>query len=121
RLTKATASQRTAIEDTMNELPNTMDAATTASADVTKLSGALAPVVSDLRSASPFLNDGLVKLPPVSTDLRGLMPPLSQAIDRSGDTFDRLPRFADTGKDTIGPAREFVRDLNPLLKYIKPY
>lgn len=121
RLTKATASQRAAIEDTMNELPQTMDAATTASADVTKLSGALAPVVSDLRAASPFLNDGLVKLPPVSTDLRGLMPPLSQTIDRSGDTFDRVPRFADAGKDTIEPAREFVRDLNPLLKYIKPY
>ena len=121
RLTKATSSQRAAVEATMNELPNTLDAATTASADITKLSGALAPVVTDLRDASPFLNDGLDSLPPVSNDMRDLMPPLSKTIDRSGGTFDRIPRFADHSQDTIPAAREFVRDLNPLLKYIKPY
>ena len=68
-------------------------------------------MVTDLRDASPFLDDGLDNLPPVSNDVRDLMPPLSKTIDRSGGTFDRIPRFTDHSQDTIPAAREFVRDL----------
>lgn len=121
RLTKATSDQRSAIEATMNTLPGTMDSATAASDDIKRLSGALAPVVADLREASPFLSDALENLPGVSSDLRRLMPPLSGAIDRAPSTFDRVGQFHDDAGDTIPAAREYVRDLNPMLEYLKPY
>ncbi|GAA5161626.1 hypothetical protein GCM10023321_46170 [Pseudonocardia eucalypti] len=121
RLTRATASQRGAVEATMNELPDTLDVARTASSDVKDLSRALRPVVSDLKDAAPFLSDALDDLPEISDDLRKAMPPLSKVMDRADGTFDRIPRFQEKSADTIPEAREFLRDLNPLLKYLKPY
>jgi phospholipid/cholesterol/gamma-HCH transport system substrate-binding protein len=121
RLTKATAGQRPALEATMRALPGTLDSARSASGDLTRLSGALHPVVASLRDASPFLSDSLTRLPDVTKDLRDLMPPLSGTIDRAPRTFDRVPNFHDDAGDTIPAAGEFVRDLNPMLSYLRPY
>jgi phospholipid/cholesterol/gamma-HCH transport system substrate-binding protein len=121
RLTKATSAQRTSIEATMRTLPATLDSARSASDDLTTLSGSLSPVVNKLRDASPFLSDALHRLPGISKDLRGLMPPLSGTFDRAGATLHRVPKFGEDARDTIPQAREFVRDLNPMLQYLKPY
>jgi phospholipid/cholesterol/gamma-HCH transport system substrate-binding protein len=121
QLTKATSAQRKSIEATMRVLPTTLDTATTASSDISKLSDALNPVANSLRDASPFLSDALVKLPGASSDLKGLMPPLSGTLDRAPDTLHKVPDFGSAARDTIPQAREFVRDLNPMLLYLKPY
>jgi phospholipid/cholesterol/gamma-HCH transport system substrate-binding protein len=121
QLTKATSGQRPALEATVNELPGTLDRARDASADITRLSHALHPVAASLHEASPYLSDALDDLPDVTRDLRRLMPPLSSAIDRAPRTFDRVSTFRKDAGDTIPAAREFVRDLNPMLKYLRPY
>jgi phospholipid/cholesterol/gamma-HCH transport system substrate-binding protein len=121
RLTKATSQQNQAVAATMNTLPGVLDSATRASSDLEDLSGALHPVVSDLRAASPFLSDALRNLPDTSHDLRDLMPPLSESFRRGPDTFRRVSDFRSDASDTFDTGHEFLRDLNPMLHYLRPY
>jgi phospholipid/cholesterol/gamma-HCH transport system substrate-binding protein len=121
RLTKATSGESQAVAATMNTMPGVLDSATHASADLTELSGALHPVVSDLRAASPFLSDALNDLPDTTHDLRDLLPGLSGTFHRGPDTFRRIPDFRDDAHDTFHTGRQFLRDLNPMLHYLRPY
>lgn len=120
-LTKATATQRQSIAATMNILPGVMDSATRASSDLTDLSEALNPIANDLRESSPFLSDALRELPDTTHDLRGLLPSLRDTLDRAPSTLHRIPDFSDDANDTIHSGYEFLRDLNPMLQYLRPF
>ncbi|MFJ8816605.1 MlaD family protein [Amycolatopsis thermoflava] len=121
RLTGATAGQREAIEATLREIPGTLDSLKTASVSLNKLSGALAPIAVDLKIAAPSLSAALRELPATTADLRGLLTPLSDTLDRAPDTLNRVPRLGGDVRTAIPPARSILRDVNPMLAYLKPY
>ncbi|MFC7500432.1 MlaD family protein [Nocardioides sp. GCM10030258] len=122
RLTAASASQRTALAETMRRLPGVLESATTASVKLTALSGSLQPVARDLRAAGPKLSSALAQLPAASRDLRGLLPELNAVLDTAPATLDRIPQFADDMRDELIPsARDILQDVNPILGYLKPY
>jgi phospholipid/cholesterol/gamma-HCH transport system substrate-binding protein len=121
RLTAATAGQRQAVEDSMRKLPGTLDSATAASDDITRLSAALRPVAADLRTAAPDLNAGLDDLPSAGHDLRGSLGPLDNVLTDASPTFHKVPDFKDETHDFVPQATSILRDLNPMLRYIEPY
>lgn len=121
RITAATAGQRENLENTLRKLPGVLDSAKTATAKLTDLAGALKPVAADLNAAGPDLSSGLQKLPPISNDLRGLVPGLDKTLDRAPATLTKIPDFKDDVSPVVGPARDMLAELNPALKYIRPY
>jgi phospholipid/cholesterol/gamma-HCH transport system substrate-binding protein len=121
RLTAATADQKESIQEMFRKLPPVLDSAKTATAKLTDLAGALRPVAADLNQAGPDLGDGLSKLPPISDDLRGMTPGTDRVLDRAPKTLDRIPDFGDDLRPVVDPARDMLAELNPALKYIRPY
>lgn len=121
RLTVATAGQRPALEASLRTLPGALDSATVASAHISQLSHALGPVAEDLRRAAPDLNDALDELPDASLELRSLLPPLHAVLGRAPATLDEVPDFDDSARAFFPPAVNVLRDLDPALRYLKPY
>lgn len=120
-LTKSTSGQRDAIETTMRRMPHLLGTTREATGKVTGLSRDLAPVASDLNAAAPALNDALRQLPPATKDLRGLLPSLDGALDRAPGTLDRVPALARDVRGLAPGANEVLRDVNPMLNYLRPY
>jgi phospholipid/cholesterol/gamma-HCH transport system substrate-binding protein len=121
RVTSATAGQKDAFADTMRLLPDTLDYAQSASVSLHALSGNLAPVAHDLREASPNLSRALHALPDLTHDLRGLLPFAHDVLHRAPRTLDRVSDFSDDVDHTIGPARDVLADVNPVVGYLQPY
>jgi phospholipid/cholesterol/gamma-HCH transport system substrate-binding protein len=121
RVTAATAGQRQALESSVARLPGLLSSTHTASDDLTDLSGSLAPVAADLQRAAPDLGAALTELPATTADLRGLLPALKGTLDRAPATLDRLPDTDADVRTLVGPATELLRDLNPTLRYLRPY
>ncbi|MCD2198241.1 MlaD family protein [Actinomycetospora endophytica] len=117
----ATAGQRPALEQTMQQLPGVLSSAQSATGKLTELAGPLTPVAADLKAAAPDLNQALVQLPDTSRDLRGLLPDLKGILDRAPATLDRVPDLADDVDALVPPTHELLRDANPALAYAAPY
>lgn len=120
-LTRATAGQRTALEDSVRQLPGTLASARTATGRLSELSGALAPVAANLNRAAPDLNSALVQLPETTADLRGLLPALDGALDRAPATLERVPTLGADVRGLVEPARTVLADANPMLDFAAPY
>lgn len=121
RVATATAGQHVAVEDAVRALPPLLTSAERASGDLERVAGALAPVAADLRRTAPDLDAALRDLPPVTADLRALLPELDAVLDHAPATLDRLPGTGEEVRALVGPARELLRDVNPALRYARPY
>lgn len=121
RLTQSTAGQRASIENAMRQLPGTLRSAQKATGALSDVSGALSPVAADLNRAAPFLNTALQELPATTADLRQLLPSLDGALRRAPATLDRVPMFGQDVRSVIPEAELVLRDINPVLQYLKPY
>ncbi len=121
RLTEATAGQRGDIEDTMRAMPTLLDSAKKATGELGSLSQDLAPVAANLKRAAPDLNEALLQLPAATTDLRGLLPALDGTLDAAPATLDRVPTFGSDVRALVPGADLMLRDVNPMLAYMKPY
>jgi phospholipid/cholesterol/gamma-HCH transport system substrate-binding protein len=121
RLTSATAGQKENLEGTLRRLPPLLGAARSTSTQFSRISGSLAPIAADLRTAAPDLNQALLQLPATSADVRSLLPPLQSVLDQAPTTLDKVPSFGETARELIPPATSLLRDLNPALRYLKPY
>ncbi|HEY9416228.1 MAG TPA: MlaD family protein [Pseudonocardia sp.] len=121
RLSQATAGQRPAIEQTLRKLPGVLDSATTASADISRISGALAPVAADLHRAAPDLDRALDRMPDTTAHVRGLLPHLQDVLDDAPDTLKAVPDFGQEARDMFPTGVDLLREFNPMARYIKPY
>jgi phospholipid/cholesterol/gamma-HCH transport system substrate-binding protein len=121
QLTTATSDGQDDLKEVMRTLPPVLESARDASHSVHQIGDALDPVARHLHDAGPKLSDALHELPGTSKDLRGLLPYLDKALDRAPDTLTKVPDFSDVTNDLIPQAKSDLRDLNPLLGYLKPY
>ena len=121
RLTAATAGQRKAIEQTLQQAPGVLDAASTAGDSLVSLSEALSPVATDLRAAAPNLTTALRELPATTADLHGMLSPMARVLDSAPATLDRVPRTGTDLRALIPTAQATLADVNPMLSYVKPY
>jgi phospholipid/cholesterol/gamma-HCH transport system substrate-binding protein len=120
-ITGATAGQSAALQQTVKQLPGTLDSAREATGKLSELTGPLAPVAADLKDAAPDLDKALQQLPDTSRDLRGLLPDLKGTLDRAPATLDRVPDLTDDVDALVPPTHELLRDANPALAYAAPY
>lgn len=121
RIVKSTAGQREALESTVRQLPGVLDTARVATSDLRTLAGPLAPVAADLRKAAPDLNAALLELPSTSKDLRATLPDLDSVLKRAPATLDRVPELSDNVRGLVPPTYEILRDAIPALNYAAPY
>jgi phospholipid/cholesterol/gamma-HCH transport system substrate-binding protein len=121
RLSAATAGQRRSVEESVAKLPSVLDSVTTASVGISQMARSLQPVARDVRSAAPELNDSLNQLPPAASDLRGLLPALHAVLNDAPETLHKLPDFDDHAREFVPPTNELLRDIDPMLRYLKPY
>jgi phospholipid/cholesterol/gamma-HCH transport system substrate-binding protein len=98
-----------------------LDSATTASADISRVAGALDPVAADLRQAAPELNEALNQMPATTAGLRPALPRLQDALDSAPDTLTRVPDFGEQARGVFPTAVDALRELNPMARYLKPY
>lgn len=121
RLTGATAGQREAIAATMTRLPGVLDSARNATGTLRQVGTALTPVASNLKQAAPSLSAALQELPATTEDLRALLPSLDQTLRKAPATLKGVPTVADDATALLPPSGELLRDLNPALRYLRPY
>lgn len=121
RITNSVAGQHQALEDSIRLLPDVLRTAVTASGKITSLGHHLEPVAHGVREASPDLKVALNRLRPTTKDLRDLLPFLRGTLDKLPDTFDRTSDFKDDVGDVSPAAVDILRDLNPIIRYAKPY
>lgn len=121
RLTQATADNQDDLEESVQLLPSVVGRVDTAADSLEELAEPLDPVAEDLREAAPHLSSALVNLRPVTRDLRGLVPDLDATLDAAPATLSRVPAFAGVLSDVSPEVRELLRDLSPMLAYLKPY
>lgn len=121
RLTSATSGQHMALAESMRLLPGVVDSAGGAADALTELSGSLAPVAHNLNKAAPHLSAALRELPATSADVRGMLPALSTVLDRAPATLARTPRLSEDMQALTPAAITMLRDVNPMLAYLKPY
>lgn len=120
-LAEATAGQRRALEYTMRAMPPLLDRTRAATRKVGELSASLAPVATDLNRAAPDVNVALQQLPSVTDDLRGMLPALDGTLEAAPATLDRVPTFGSDLRNLVPGADLLLRDVNPMLTYLKPY
>ena len=120
-ITKSTSGQSKAIADSVQKLPGTLTAASDATDSIHKLSQAATPVAANLRAASPDVTKAFLQLPSTTNDLLGLLPSLSKTLTLAPATLDKVPTFGTDVQALVPSARKAARDVNPMLKYIRPY
>lgn len=121
RLASTTAGQREAVQDTLQRLPGVLDTAQTAGGKLTGLGHDLAPVTTELKHAAPDVTAALRELPDTTSQLRSLLPSLDGTLTKAPATLERVPPASAQLQQFLPAAGEALRDLNPMLRYIKPY
>jgi phospholipid/cholesterol/gamma-HCH transport system substrate-binding protein len=121
QLTRASSDQARAVAGTVHELPPTLTSARTAASSLEDISRAVGPVADKLRDAAPPLSDALTTLPDLSNNLRHLVPVLRRTVEGAPATLRLTPRFSSDVRGFIPPAQEVLRDIDPMLIYLKPY
>lgn len=120
-VTRATAGQRAAVEQSLRLAPSVLDQAATASDSLTQLSQALAPVATNLRAAAPNLTTALDELPATTDDLHGMLSPLSGVLSKAPATLKRVPTTGRDVRALLPTASSVLDDVNPMLAYVRPY
>lgn len=121
QLTSVTAGGKGDIEAVMRRLPGLLDSARTASTGLSDLSKSLAPIAANLKTAAPDVSAALRELPQTAADLRGLLPSLNGVLDGAPATLARVPVVAGDATALIPPVDIALRDVNPMLTYLRPY
>lgn len=121
QITSATSDGKADLEATMRQLPSVLDSTQAASDKLDVLAGALAPVSRDLNAASPALTSAMRRLPSTTADLRATLSPLYDTLDEAPKTLDQVADFRDDTDKLISPSVQILRDINPMLAYMRPY
>lgn len=119
-VTRTTAGSREDLANVIRKLGPTLRTAQNASDDLSRLGSTLQPVVSNLNRAAKPLNEALAELPATSQDLRELLPFLDSTLDKLPPTLKKVPRFAGDLRNLAPAASGFLKEVNPVLAYLKP-
>jgi phospholipid/cholesterol/gamma-HCH transport system substrate-binding protein len=122
RTAAAAASRDQQIGATLNQLPDTLRQLRTTSAKLGYVSRRSTPVAADLKTAMaalPAVTRRLESSTNAGRELFNVLPSVSRNFD---PMLAKLKTFSAATKETAVPAiDEFMRNLNPALRYLKPY
>lgn len=121
RITTTVAARKDDLARTVRGLPGLLAAADAAGGALGDLSGDLRPVAADLEASAADLRIALRQLPPVTRDLREVMPVALSALRRADGTLVELPGLAGNLTDVSPALDQLLRNVNPVLGYVQPY
>jgi phospholipid/cholesterol/gamma-HCH transport system substrate-binding protein len=118
---EAVAARDEQLEATIDALPSFLRQARGTADRLGSFSAGATPVMADLRGAMEALVPVMRELRPASAEGRRALASLERFSRAGLPTFRGLPRFADSLSAFVPSYERFLRDLNPLVKYLDPY
>lgn len=118
---EAVAARDAAVQTTFESIPPTLRQARTTVAKLQTFSGNATPVVDDLRTSLQTLEPVLQQLRPTAARARRLTDSLPALFKATNPALTSLPAFADKGSDAVPKLENVLREINPMVEYIKPY
>lgn len=121
RTAEAAASRDKRLEETINEIPATLDQARDSVNILADFSGRTSPVIRDLKNASVDLLPAVRDLGPAARDARTLFRELDPFLAAVDPVLAKLPAATSRLRTVFGPLDRVLRQASPALKYLIPY
>jgi phospholipid/cholesterol/gamma-HCH transport system substrate-binding protein len=118
---RAVAARDDRLREIVQELPGTLRAARRTSGVLDDTSRASTPVVGQLASAVAELKPAVASLRPATQNGRSLLRELTPAAPKLSKTLDGLKSAADPVSAAVPQTRKVLCQLNPMLRYGRPY
>jgi phospholipid/cholesterol/gamma-HCH transport system substrate-binding protein len=118
---QAVAARNAALQRIFVELPPTLRQARSSVATLSSFAGNATPVVSDLRVAMGNLLPVFRTLRPTAASARGLFAVLPPFLRAANPLLTSLQRFSTNATPAVPALDALLRQVNPVLDYIKPY
>lgn len=117
----AAASRDAELGATLNQLPDTLRQLRSTSARLGRVSRRSTPVTADLRVAMAALPGVTRRLESSTNAGRELFDVLPSVSRRADPMLAKLKDFSGETKDAVPALDDFLRNLNPALRYLKPH
>jgi virulence factor Mce-like protein len=121
RVFQTTADRDQELQDTFRILPTFLDESNKTLKRVTKFANNANPLVTQLRPAARELSPTLVQLEALAPDLRGLFRDIDPLVNVSKRGLPATSQFLDELRPLLDATDPFLRNLNPMLKWIGLY
>ncbi len=118
---EAVAARDQAVRTTFESLPPTLRQARTSVAKLQSFSGSATPVVEDVRTSLQTLGPVLEQLGPTAARARRLTDALPALFRAANPALESLRTFSTDASATVPRLEDMLRELNPPLRYLKPY
>ena len=118
---EAVAARDTQLKATIDVLPPFLRQARSTAVRLGSFSTTATPVISDLRGAMEDLVPVMRELRPAAVEGRRTLASLERFADAGTPALRALPRFDNALSSFVPPFEGFLRELNPLMKYLDPY
>jgi phospholipid/cholesterol/gamma-HCH transport system substrate-binding protein len=121
RVFQTTAQRDKELQDTFRILPTFLDESNKTLTRVTRFANNTNPLVTQLRPAARELSPTLVQLEKLAPDLRGLFRDIDPLVNVSIKGLPATSQFLDELRPLLDATDPFLRNLNPMLKWIGLY
>lgn len=118
---QALARRDTSLRATLDELPATLSQVKQTSQDIERSTTRSGPVVSNLATAMLDLQPAVKALQPAATEGTGVLRELSSAVPPLQTTVSHLRSLSKPTQAAMPKLRKVLCQLNPALRYLKPY
>lgn len=118
---RAIAAKDAALRRVIDALPPTLAQVRTTSGTVGRVTGTATPVLANLATALRELRPAVRRLHPAAQEGRGVVAQLGAAAPKLQDTLARVRTLSAPAADALPPLRRTLCQLNPMIRYLKPY
>ncbi|HWF50802.1 MAG TPA: hypothetical protein VG294_09205, partial [Solirubrobacteraceae bacterium] len=118
---QAVATRDRALQESLIQLPPTLDQARTSVLTLTGFAGLASPVISNLRVALANLGPVMRDLTPTAAAARRLFNDLPAFLKVANPLLSSLTKFSSAAKPAVPSVEALLSQLNPPLAYISPY
>lgn len=118
---EAVASRDERVRGMLQELPETLRRARSATATLSRVSDQASPVLTDLAAGVRELQPTFAALRPAAQHGRELLREVDRASAPLQDTLRRVEALAGPTKDALPKLRHALCEVNPFLRHLSPY
>jgi phospholipid/cholesterol/gamma-HCH transport system substrate-binding protein len=118
---QAVASRDSALQESLIQLPPTLDQARTSVVTLTGFAGLASPVISNLRVALANLGPVMRDLTPTAAAARRLFNDLPPFLKVANPLLSSLTKFSSAAKPAVPSIEALLSQVNPPLAFISPY
>jgi len=121
RVFETTAARDRELQEAFQAFPTFEDQSRSISVRLTRFANDTNPLINQLRPAARQLSPTLISLARVAPNLRGLFRDIDPLVKVSRHGLPALSEFLDQTRPVLAQADPFLRNLNPLLDWVRLY